>query len=636
MAREFVAAPNSPQTNHLRQRFGARPELLNKALGARSCCVDGDRAAGSPQQRISLANSGYLPWLCCQAPAMFLFSSMAIFVLLALLHPAASMLMLSGLTLQVYCWIAGLAVFGAIGVCHMRRALAVDWNARWRKLVEEQPEDAAACAHIVILPNYREDEHMLSQTLDNLARSEMARERMYIVLAMEAREGLEGEQKAASLINRNQSRFADIIATFHPENLPGETAGKSANCQWAFRKVQHLYGPSLGANQTCVFVTVGDADTLWHPQYFTALAVQGLALPEEKRQWAMWQPPVLLIRNYLSVPGPIRVSGYAAFMFELSGLTGQWLLGTHFCYSAYSLTLALANHPSIDGWDTDVIAEDHHMFCKCYFASIRNSLSAVDAGDAAVLSPQVELHPVFLPAVSYMVESSAGWVESCKARFQQARRHAQGIAELAYTLLQYVQLLRVVGFGGLSCKAHMGVFSIISKMTTVHLTNTFHAFAVMVTSHCMVSQAMSMLYRGELWAWLVNEIPALLSANPLESLQSFAYLNAALILGTFAPLSLMMAYTSYQVLHDSLEGRLFPPLVDSGREEQVQGAACTQTPTPLGKLRSFGLAMLIWLDYTVLGETTILLYGLIPETLACWSLSRRGNNFEYIVAAKPN
>jgi hypothetical protein len=584
----------------------------------------GDRAAGC-SQRISIGSTGTLAFACRQAPAVFLFGSMALFVISAVAWPEAFLGLLSLLTAQVYCWIASLAIFALVGVHKMRSALATDWEARWETFAKENPEDASACRHILILPNYKEDENMLCDTLDNLARFTHAREQLHVVLAMEAREGCAGRHKAERLIAAHKHCFADIFATFHPENLPGETAGKSANCQWAFREVQREYGPKFGAFADKVFLTVGDADSLWHPQYFLALALDGLAMDKEDRSWGMWQSPVLLLRNYSTVPGPIRVSGYATFCFEMAGLAGQKYLGTHLTYSAYSLTLALANHPLVDGWDADVIAEDHHMFCKCLFASIRSSSTS----DSEQLTPKVKLNPIYLPVVSYMVESSNGWLDSCHARFQQARRHSQGIAELAYALFQYCNLISTVGFQGLTAKAHYMVLCIIFKMNTVHLTNTLHAFAVMLTSHCAGMKAMEMLYSGELYPWLTTTMPQILSEGP-GSFQGFSYWCGASILGSFVPLSIMMAYTSYQVVKDSIEGRTLPPLPNK------KDAGPSEKPVALSRLGKTALAALIMFDYAVLAESTVVIYGLIPEALACFSLARFGNKFEYIVAAKPS
>merc|ERR1719359_1156059 len=117
-----------------------------------------------------------------------------------------------------------------------------------------------------------------------------------------------------------------------------------------------------------------------------------------------------------------RASSNATLIFELAGLANQYFMPA-FAYSAYTLPLVLASHPEVDGWDVDVIAEDHHMFCKCYFAALwelaheakereakRKSakcFAAKDDGEnkAIDIVPQVKVQPIFLPAVAYLVES---------------------------------------------------------------------------------------------------------------------------------------------------------------------------------------------------------------------------------------
>jgi hypothetical protein len=230
-----------------------------------------------------------------------------------------------------------------------------------------------------------------------------------------------------------------------------------------------------------------------------------------------------------------------------------------------------------------------------------------------------------------MVESSNGWVDSCHARFQQARRHSQGIAELSYTLFQYITLLKTFGFKGLTNKAHYMVLCILLKMSTVHLTNTLHAFAVILVSNFAPMHLLGMISRGELWNWLTVDIPMVLSQGIYGD--GLMYWTGATMIGSFLPLSLMMSYTSYQVVKDCLEGRLVPSL--EKRKPDAEGTVPTQQPKTLPLLWRGLLAALVVLDYAVLGEMTVFVFGFIPEVLASYSLAR-SNKFEYIVAAKPN
>merc|ERR1712226_86387 len=101
---------------------------------------------------------------------------------------------------------------------------------------------------------------------------------------MEDREGKVARTKAENLVNATRHHFADIFPTFHPANLPGDIAGKSSNCQWAYRQAVQKLAPQIKKYDTSqIFITCFDADTLFHPQYFSALSYQALNTPRYQR-----------------------------------------------------------------------------------------------------------------------------------------------------------------------------------------------------------------------------------------------------------------------------------------------------------------------------------------------------------------
>ena len=138
-----------------------------------------------------------------------------------------------------------------------------------------------------------------------------------------------------------------------PTQIDTAPPGKSSNTQWAFRDVQRWYGafvsqnPDLQHDTSKVFLTVADADSIHHHDYFCAVTVKALAATAEDRSWTVWQPPILTVRNVESVPALVRCSSYGTFLFEIAGLvTAGWL--DHCCFSAYTLTLALANQLNME------------------------------------------------------------------------------------------------------------------------------------------------------------------------------------------------------------------------------------------------------------------------------------------------
>eukprot|EP00928_Gymnodinium_smaydae_P043672 TRINITY_DN29218_c0_g4_i1.p1 TRINITY_DN29218_c0_g4~~TRINITY_DN29218_c0_g4_i1.p1 ORF type:complete len:709 (-),score=128.10 TRINITY_DN29218_c0_g4_i1:129-2255(-) len=644
----------SPLTTHASRRSGV-----------------GDLAAG-PRRKNSLSEVEFLPWLCCMAPAISLFALFFSIVVTCFFFQRAFYWLTAILTMAMMFWICNLAFCSLWGSYLLRRDSHIDWNARLENLPSGDA-DLQDVLHIVLLPNYKENEKMLKETLLNLACSPMARERVRVVLAMEAREGDPGREKANRLISETSHLFADIFATYHPENLPGEVAGKSSNTQWAFRQSLQHYGPILmGCDLSRVFLTVGDADTLWHPQYFSALTDSVFSMPEHKRAWTIWQPPILLMRNFHNVPAMTRVTANGTLIFELSSLANQSVFPA-LAYSAYTMTLALATHPEVDGWDPDVIAEDHHMFCKCYFAALWESAhhaktSKKGPADSAALEeivPRVRIQPIFLPAVSYLVESSTYW-SSLTARFQQARRHSQGVVELGYVLLQYLRLVHHTGSFNIPWRTHLSIFSIALKLFTIHIVATMQGLALVLA------------FVHDIFPWVASVVPWFVSEIMTNGLSLVYNLGGefwntwgtlggaqkALMysLGQFAGVSNLYNVTCFIVIVDLFSGKYYEvlPQLKLGKEER--GSVDFTLPVaehdgesdeeefqdtvdlhpvpdfvtgPMSTMAKISLFMCISSDTLWVGWPGVICFAAIPVLLAAWSLVRRGTDFEYIVAEKP-
>jgi len=349
------------------------------------------------------------------------------------------------------------------------------------------------------------------------------------------------------------------------------------------------------------------------------------------------------------------MSGYATFLFELGGLANQRLV-SHFCYSSYTTPFALAKHPLVNGWDKDVIAEDHHMFAKCFFASIWEAFDKTSDEVAPPLESQVRVRPVFLPAMSYMVDCGqnntvAGWFDSCCARFTQARRHAQGVAELSYVLLQYARLAAAAGFWKLPFRTHSQILAIAGKMASVHIFNQVHSFTLVMVTISMVSQVLRWGLAGGL-TMLLSDVAAKGAWAALtpqfygESSWCVQVLFA--IFGPLPPLGILTTWVCYAIIRDASEGRLTeatPARADSKQSDlvpvapDVQGSVLAAPGTKVGDLgfrARLRMVLSIYADQFNFAELTCLWHGLVPIILAAWSLLFHGTHFEYVVAAKPS
>ena len=94
-----------------------------------------------------------------------------------------------------------------------------------------------AVHHLVVIPNYDEPLEILNRTLLSLTVQAGARQIMTVVLGMEERE--RGRETRPNPCRRHtRDGFYGLMATFHPADLPGESAGKATNETWAVRSAR--------------------------------------------------------------------------------------------------------------------------------------------------------------------------------------------------------------------------------------------------------------------------------------------------------------------------------------------------------------------------------------------------------------
>jgi len=264
----------------------------------------------------------------------------------------------------------------------------------------------------------------------------------------------------------------------------------------------------------------------------------------------------------------------------------------------------------------------------------------------------VKLQPVFLPALSYLVDSGesnsvASWFSSCRARFTQARRHSQGVAELSYVLLQYVRLMATAGAWQLPFCTHAQILAILTKMAVVHIVNAAHGFSVVVCTAIMAVETLRWILAGELFVLLGDLATQGVCATLMsQSLGQMGWTGLCTIFGPLTPLMVLLSWVANEIFCDVCEGRL----TEGSRRDcegprslapvvpDVEGSVLAAPGTKVGDLGRMakGLMLLrVFSDYMAWGEFTLFGFGLVPVVTASWSLMVRGTEFEYIVAAKP-
>ncbi len=317
------------------------------------------------------------------------------------------------------------AVANFAGLRRIRRWEKTDWRAEYHRLAGPGSMPREWVHHVVIIPNYKEPISVLSRTLEALSKQECATSQMTVVLAMEAA-APNAQQTAEALRRAYGHRFANFYYTIHPKGLPGEMQCKSANQAWAARWIKRRLVDQEGYNIDHILVTTMDADTIWHPQHFACLTTLYAVNPD--RHMRFWQAPIRYHSNIWDIHPTIALVHAYASAWELAYLSApNWI---PLPMSSYALSLRLLE--GIGYWDSDVIADEWHMFIKAFFQ--RNG--------------QIRLERVFLP---FSAEPTAGdnlW-DSIKNRYQQSLRHAWGSKEMGYTLARIIEHPEIPLFTGL-------------------------------------------------------------------------------------------------------------------------------------------------------------------------------------------
>ncbi|PJF43966.1 MAG: hypothetical protein CUN55_06365 [Phototrophicales bacterium] len=352
-------------------------------------------------QRMLDAIPGLLAWF-----SLLIVVVGAIYVPLLMLTGAALLGTYSALRFLA----AGLAML--IGLRRVQQWQNIDWQAEYYRRWNEDSLPLEAVHHVVIIPNYKEELSTLRRTLDRLAEQPNAMDSVTIVLAMEAGDP-EAVAKGEILEAEYGAFFANFFVPIHPKGIQNEIQCKSANQAWAARWAKRILVDEKGLNIHHIVVTTMDADTLWDKHYLEALGV--LFATDSRRYSAFWQAPIRYHSNVWKINPFMRLlHGYSS-AWELAYLAAPWWQALPM--SSYSLSMKLLDNAGY--WDSDVIADEWHMYIKTYFRR---------EGDLV-------LRPIFLP---FLASATGGknLISSVVERYRQTLRHAWGAKEIGYTISQ--------------------------------------------------------------------------------------------------------------------------------------------------------------------------------------------------------
>jgi len=477
------------------------------------------------------------------------------------------------------------ALFGYVGTKKIAHYENADFQALYRAEMKDPTwkrrggpkwEDVY---HFVVLPNYKEDTEVMRLAVKSIAASGIAKTQIALVLAMEARE--EGvKEKAESILNEFRDEFWMVQATYHPAGLPGETPGKSANTRWAAECLFQQIFPEKRMDPANAIITIADADSEFHPEYFAALSYYFIHAGGESgvtpdRYLTIWQPPILHMKNYIKQPAIVRLASIITSEHELANLSDPNAMRVP--YSTYSISAELAK--GVQGWDPDWISEDWHMALKCFFST----------------GGRLKISPIFFPILNYAPEGET-FAQTIQARWTQAKRHALGFSEIVYMHDHIPRVLKQIEG---------------RRNKIVFLWRMFFLWFKLLMIHVFMAEFMFFApLNGFLIAYFANhQIAAALSINSWTFLVNCVFQGVGILafLGVF-----LVSVLMYETVKTRIEG--------------------SQTATIWWRSRF--LHFLLICPQTVVFFPMVFIFGGLAEWIAAVKTART-HVFDYAVALKP-
>jgi len=269
--------------------------------------------------------------------------------------------------------------------------------------------------HLVVIPFVDESFEVLQSTLHSLTRSRYpVKDRIMVILATEERVGPEAQEVARKIREQYGQEFNKFFVTVHPDGLPGEIKGKSANASYAVQAVMpDLEAAGITIDQ--VLVANFDSDTIVHPQYFARVIYEFLT--SEKPYRHSYQPITIYNNNIWDSPALIRVVSVSNSFWQFTEGSRPDRLRT---FSSHSMTLrALVD---VGFWKKDLINEDGYIYWQCYLHY---------EGDYAVV-------PLLIPVSLDTCLAETFW-QTLKNQYKQKRRWAYNVEYYPHLIPQLLK-----------------------------------------------------------------------------------------------------------------------------------------------------------------------------------------------------
>ena len=268
--------------------------------------------------------------------------------------------------------------------------------------------------HIVILPTYKESKEIIKESLESLEKSNYPKEKIIVVLAIEARAGDNAKKIAKEIEKEYSDKFYKFLVSAHPDSVAGEIAGKGSNVAHAGKEVKEKIVDKLKIPYENILVSNFDIDTKVYPQYFSCLAWHYLT--EENPEKASYQPVPVYNNNVWSAPAFSRIVSTSNTFWQMIQQERVEKLTT---YSSHSIPGKVFFEV---GYPNNVVSDDSRIFWRAYLYYDGN----------------YRVVPIYYPVSMDAVMAKNFWHTAIN-QYKQQKRWAWGCNEIPYIMFGFLK-----------------------------------------------------------------------------------------------------------------------------------------------------------------------------------------------------
>lgn len=304
-------------------------------------------------------------------------------------------------------------IFLSYHVRHNWKRLKHHMELDWEQMIARFQYDHFY--QLVVFPYYKEPREVLEGALRGLADAKYDNQRLIVVLAAEERAGEDALQLGREMKERYGSTFGHFILTVHPDDIPGEIAGKGSNVHYALQETHRNVIEKYGINVRDILVSIFDIDTVIYPDYFNCLVWHFMVV--ENPYKSCFQPVPLFTNNLWDATALSRVMAMSSTFWQMIMQERPEKAAT---FSSHSVSYQALYE--IGYGQANVVSEDSRIFWNLLIAN---------NGNFEVIS------------LSYPVEMDATTASNLwgtiKNIYQQHRRWTYGVENWCYIVYHFTK-----------------------------------------------------------------------------------------------------------------------------------------------------------------------------------------------------